>query len=130
MKILGYRQVLWIYRRVIEDTGGDFGIRDEGLLRSALARPQTSFGGQDLYPTLFEKAAALLESIVRNHPFIDGNKRVAWECLDLMLDLNGYRISADPHRASELMMKVIEHKVTVQEIADWVQQHSKPSKKG
>lgn len=128
MKTLGYRQVLWIYRRVIEETGGDFGIRDEGLLRSALARPQASFGGQDLYPTLFEKAAALLESIVRNHPLLDGNKRVAWECFDLMLDLNGYRLAVDAGENFELVVKVIEHKITVQEIADWAKKHSHPLK--
>lgn len=128
MKTLGYRQVLWIYRRVIEETGGDFGIRDEGLLRAALARPHTSFGGNDLYPTLFEKAAALLESIVRNHPLMDGNKRVAWECFDLTLDLNGYRLAADENQGFELIMKVIEHKITVQEIADWAKKHSRTEK--
>lgn len=125
MKSLGYRQVLWIYRRIVEETGGDFGIRDEGLLRSALARPHAAFGGQDLYPALFEKAAALLESIVRNHPLVDGNKRVAWECFDLLLDLNGYRITVNNDQAFQLMMKVIEHKITVQEIADWAKKYSK-----
>lgn len=128
MKSLGYRQVLWIYRRVIEETGGDFGIRDEGLLRAALARPHASFGGKDLYPTFFEKAAALLESIVRNHPLVDGNKRVAWECFDLTLDLNAYRLAADENQGLELIMKVIERKITVQEIADWTKKHSWPEK--
>lgn len=125
MKHLGYRQVLWIYRRIIEETGGAFGIRDEGLLRSALARPQTSFGGQDLYPTLFEKAAALLESLVMNHPLLDGNKRVALECLDLTLELNGYRLIASHEENFKLVMCVIERKATVQDVAEWLRKHAR-----
>ena len=120
---LGYRQVLWIYRRVIEETGGTFGLRDEGLLRSALARPQASFGGQDLYPTLFEKGAALLESLVMNHPFADGNKRVAWECLDMVLELNGHRLTTSHKENFKLVMRVIERKATVQDVADWLKKH-------
>lgn len=125
MNYLGYHQVFWIYRRVIEEGGGTFGLRDEGLLRSALARPQASFGGDDLYPTVFEKAAALAESIVRNHPFVDGNKRVAWECLDLTLDSNGYRLVASTAQGYDLMMRIIERRVTVQDVAEWIEKHSK-----
>ena len=125
MKYLGYNQVLLIYKRVIEETGGSCGIRDEGLLRSALARPQASFGRQDLYPTLFEKAAALLESLVRNHPFVDGNKRVAWECFDLTLELNGYRLDSSHEQNYRLLLKVIEQKLTVQEVAEWLAKHAR-----
>ena len=109
----------------MEETGGSPGIRDEGLLRSALARPQTSFGGQDLYPTLFEKAAALVESMARNHPFVDGNKRMAWECLDLLLGMNGYRVTASHDQSFALMMRIIEHKLTVQDTAEWLAKHTK-----
>lgn len=123
MKYLGCRQVLWIYRRVIEETGGSFGVRDEGLLRSALARPRASFGGQDLYPTPFEKAAALLESLVMNHPLLDGNKRVAWECLDLMLEMNGCRLTTSHEDGFRLMNNVIERKATVQDVAEWLEKN-------
>lgn len=125
MKYLGYSQTLLIYKRVIEETGGSYGIRDEGLLRSALARPQASFGGQDLYPTLFEKAAALLESLARNHPFVDGNKRVAWECFDLALEINGYRLETSHEQNYRLIMAVIEQKLTAQEVAEWLAKHTK-----
>ncbi len=125
MKLLGYRQVLWIYRRVIEETGGAFGVRDEGLLRSALARPRASFGGQDLYPTLFEKAAALLESLVMNHPLLDGNKRVAWECLDLTLELNGYVLRSSSEESFMLISRVIERAATVQDVAEWLEKRSR-----
>ena len=123
MQALGYRQVLWIYRRVIEETGGSSGIRDEGLLRSALARPYSSFGGQDLYPTVFEKAAALFESLIRNHPFVDGNKRVAWECLDLFLEVNNYGLNGTSDEGFNLVGKVIQREVTVEEIASWLKGH-------
>ena len=120
MKYLGYHQALWIYRRIIEETGGSSGIRDEGLLRSALARPQASFGGQELYPSLFEKAAALIESLALNHPFVDGNKRMAWECFDLLLNINGYRVTATYDQGFELVMKIVNRKITVSKTAEWL----------
>lgn len=124
MKYLGYRQVLWIHRRVIEETGGSPELRDEGLLRSALARPQASFGGLDLYSTLFEKAGALVESLVRNHPFVDGNKRMAWECFDLILELNGVRLTGSAEEGFNLVMNIIERRMTVQDIAGWLSKHA------
>jgi death-on-curing protein len=125
VKYIGYRQILWLYRRVLEETGGTSGIRDDGLLQSALARPQASFGGQDLYPTVFEKAAALLESLVMNHPFVDGNKRVAWESLDLTLALNGWQLTSSHEENFRLIMRVIGREVTVQDVADWLKKHSR-----
>ena len=125
MKYLEYRQVLWIYRRIIEETGGSPGIRDEGLLRSALARPKVSFGGQELYPTLFEKTTAFLESLVRNHPFVDGNKRTAWECFDVMLNMNGYRVTSTHQQNFELLQQIIGRGVTVQDVAEWLSKHTR-----
>ena len=109
----------------MEETGGNPGLRDEGLLRSALARPKATFGNEDLYPTAFEKASALLESLVRNHPFLDGNKRMAWECFDLFLEVNGYRVTASHQQAYTLMMQIIERRVTVQDTADWLKKHAR-----
>ena len=68
-------QILFLHSRLIEETGGSQGLRDLGLLESAVARPQTSFSGEDLYPGLFTKAAALMDSLINNRPFLDGNKR-------------------------------------------------------
>lgn len=124
MRYLGYQQALWLYRRTIEETGGSYGIRDEGLLRSALARPQASWGGTDLYPTVFEKAAALAESITRNHPFVDGNKRMALAFLRLILKMNGYQVIASQEAKVQLILKVIERKMTSQEVAGWLARHS------
>ena len=125
MTPLGYRQVLWIYRRIIEETGGTFGVRDDGLLRSALARPHASFGGQDLYPTLFEKTAALAESLVRNHPFVDGNKRTALACLRVALKREGLQVVASQEAKASLMEKIAAKQVTVQDVADWLAKHTK-----
>jgi len=120
-----YRQALLVYRRLIEETGGSPGLRDEGLLLAALARPKASFGGEDLYATLFEKAAALAESIARNHPFIDGNKRMALACMRTMLKLNGYQVVVSQDAKVQLILKIAEKRVTVQEVAEWLQRHSR-----
>ncbi len=125
MIYLEYRQTLLIYRRIIEETGGSPGLRDEGLLLAALARPKASFGGEDLYATLFEKAAALAESIARNHPFVDGNKRMALACMRTMLKLNGYQVVASQDAKVQLILRIVEKRVTVQEIAEWLQRHSR-----
>lgn len=125
MKYLGRQQAIWIYRRVLEETGGSAGIRDEGLFQSALARPQASFGGNDLYPALFEKAAALAESLARNHPFVDGNKRMALACMRVMLRLNGYQVTASEEAKVILIHRIAAREVTVQDVAEWIKKHSR-----
>lgn len=125
MNTLGYKQALLIYRRILEETGGSAGIRDEGSLRSALARPQASFGGKDLYPALFEKAAALAESLARNHPFVDGNKRMALACMRVLLKLNGFQVTASQETKVTLILQIVAHKITVQEIAEWLAKHTR-----
>ena len=85
MIYLTLEDLLEIHRRVIESTGGSDGIRSIPLLDSAVARPQATFGGIDLYPALPEKAAALLHSIISNHPFVDGNKRTGFTAMDVFL---------------------------------------------
>ncbi len=79
-------EVLAIHANLIRRYGGLSGVRDRGLLESALARPFQSFNGEDLYPSLEQKAAAILESIVKNHPFIDGNKRTGYVLMRLLLN--------------------------------------------
>jgi death-on-curing protein len=82
MRFLTLSEVLELHRQVMEQSGGLLGIRDLGALESALAQPRMTFGGVDLYPTLIEKASALAFSIINNHPFVDGNKRVGHAALD------------------------------------------------
>ena len=94
MKYLKVKHVLRIHGRVIEQSGGDTGVRDLGLLDSAVAQPRTGFGGTDLYPELADKAAALAFSLVMNHPFADGNKRTGYVSMMMFLSRNGHTIKA------------------------------------
>ena len=100
-------------------------MRDEKLLESAVYRPQASFGGQDLYPDLFTKAAALGHFLVSNHPFMDGNKRVGFEAMRLMLRVNGWDLHSSVESKYGLVMKIAEGKLTQEQIAGWLREHSK-----
>jgi len=126
VKYLHPKQVLYLYQQILQQTGGTVGLRDAGLLESAVYRPQASFGGQDLYPDLFSKAAALGHSLVSNHPFVDGNKRIGFEAMRLMLRLNGYDVHASLEAKYALVMDMAKGKLTEQAIADWLKQHSQP----
>ena len=125
MNYLYPKQVLYLYQRIIQQSGGTIGLRDEGLLESAVYRPQASFGGQDLYPDLFSKAAALGHSIISNHPFVDGNKRVGFEAMRLMLQLNGHDLHASLDAKFEFVTDIAKGKLSEQAIADWLKRHSR-----
>lgn len=94
MRFLTLSEGLELHFRVMEQSGGLMGIRDLGGLKSSLAQPRMTFGGADLYPTLIEKASALGFSIIKNHPFVDGNKRAAHAAMETFLVLNGSEIRA------------------------------------
>lgn len=96
---------------------GDLKLRDVGLLDSALHRPASAFGGEDAYPTLETKAAALLQSVLMNHALVDGNKRLAWLCAVVLLDLNGHRSDLDREAATTLVLSAITDHLPVEEIA-------------
>jgi death-on-curing protein len=94
MKYLSLKTVLAIHERSLEEYDGDPGVRDQGLLESAVAQPRARFGGEELYGTLAEKAAALTFSLVKNHPFFDGNKRTGYGAMLMFLSRNGHTIDA------------------------------------
>lgn len=121
---LTLEQVLVIHDIQIEKFGGNFGLRDYGLLESAIMRPQTTFAGQDLYPLLFDKAAALLHSLVLNHAFIDGNKRTGTACVLVFLELNKYQLTASKANFEALVMKTESKKLDIDEISSWLKSHS------
>ena len=129
MKYLHPKQVLYLYQQIIKQTGGTIGLRDAGLLDSAIHRPRATFGGHDLYPDLFSKAAALGHSVISNHPFIDGNKRIGFETMRLMLRLNGYDIRTSDEAKFDFVIDIAKGKLTEQAIADWLTQHSRPYRK-
>ena len=124
MSYLTVEQVLFIHMRLIAETGGSRGLRDLGLLASAVARPQATFGGEDLYPDLFSKAAALMDSLVRNHPFVDGNKRVGITAAGLFLLRNGQRLTASSAELESFALQVARSEVSTEQIAAWLREHS------
>lgn len=121
---LTLEQVVAIHDNQIEKYGGSHGIRDLGLLESAVYRIQASFGGRDLYPTLFDKAGALLQSLVLNHAFIDGNKRTGTVCCLLMLELNGYRLAVSEKKLLVEVVAVRQKKVSAESVSSWLKKHS------
>lgn len=125
MKYLYPNQIVFIHQKIIELTGGAEGVRDQGLLESAAYRPLASFGGQDLYPTLTIKVAALTHSLSKNHPFVDGNKRTAYEAMRIILQINGFDIDANEEEKFNLMINVAEGKFTEDALAQWIESHLK-----
>jgi death-on-curing protein len=99
-------EVLLLHADQIATFGGTAGVRDQGLLDSALAQPQATFGGKLLHPTLADQAAAYFYHLSRNHPFIDGNKRTAFGVMDAFIEVNGYRLTLTDDEAYELTMQV------------------------
>ena len=117
-------QVLFIHYRVVSETGGEHGVRDVGLLESAIARPRATFDRQDLYPNIFEKAAALMESLVNNHPFLDGNKRTGIACTILFLMQNAVTFSATNPELERFTLRVATSKMKHPQIVKWLETHS------
>ncbi|PSN11992.1 type II toxin-antitoxin system death-on-curing family toxin [filamentous cyanobacterium CCT1] len=113
-KFLDAEAVLSLHARQIERFGGTAGVRDEGLLDSALAQPKATFGGERLHPTLVEQAAAYLYHLAKNHPFVDGNKRTAFAVMDTFLRINGTRLSLTDDDAYDLVMRVAQGQVDKQ----------------
>jgi death on curing protein len=118
--------VLTIHHDQLESLGGTSGIRDEGLLDSALAQPQATFGGQFLHPTLPEQAAAYLYHLAKNHPFVDGNKRTAFAVMDTFLRINGYRLDLSADATYQMVLDVVEDKMSKEALGEFLQKHIKP----
>ena len=126
-RFLDIDRVLRAHRSLIERYGGVEGVRDVGLLHSAIAMPQTSFGGEFLHNGLFEMAAAYLYHIVQNHPFVDGNKRTGAAAAIIFLAMNDVEIEADENGLVELTLAVAEGKAGKQQIADFFRSKAFPS---
>jgi death-on-curing protein len=123
MRYLSLGEVVELHRRLLEATAGAAGIRDVSALDSAIAQPKATFGGVDLYPTLVEKAAALCFSLVRNHPFVDGNKRVGHAAMETFLVLNGSEIAATVDEQERLMLDLAAGRTDRGQLADWLRLH-------
>jgi death-on-curing protein len=116
-------EVLELHRKILEQSGGALGIRDMGLLESAIAQPRMTFGGEDLYPSLLEKAAALGFSIIMNHPFVDGNKRTGHAATEAFLVLNGLEINASVDEQERIVLAIASGKLKREVFVEWLQQN-------
>lgn len=124
MKYLNSQQILLIHDQVIKRFGGSFGLRDQGLLETAVARREASYGGEDLYPTIFDKGAALLQSLHKNHPFVDGNKRTALSSTGIFLKMNGIRLINTHDQEVEFAVSVDTENLNIEKIAKWLENNS------
>ena len=125
MITLTKEQVLMIHDQLIEATGGSKGIRDEGMLESALMNPYQSFGGIELYPSIQAKAAQLCFGIVKDHPMIDGNKRLGTHVMLVFLALNGYELSYSQKELSDTILLLAAGKLQSEDILQWIIEHQK-----
>jgi len=112
-----------LHARIIDETGGSHGLRDLGMLESALGQPRQTFGGVDLYEGVVEKSTALGYSLIKNHPFVDGNKRIGHASMEAMLMLNGYELSAGTDDAESEVLAVAAGERSRDEFLDWVRAH-------
>ena len=124
MRYLSLGEVVRLHQLIIEQSGGATGIRDLGLLDSALAQPKATFEGCDLHVTVLDKAAALCASLVQNHPFVDGNKRVGHAAMATFLLLNGLDIVATTDEQERLILDLASGQRRREDLAAWLQEHT------
>ena len=124
---LEIEEVYDIHGYMIKIGGGRSGIRDFGLLHSAIERAKASFGGNDLYPNIWEKAGAIMQSLVKNHPFEDGNKRTAFFSTKRFIEINGYETEFNNKEIVDFMITVDTNNLAIKEISAWLKKHSKKS---
>ena len=123
MRYLTLAEVLELHRRIIAQSGGANGIRELGAIESALAQPQMTFAGNDLYPSIESKATAICFSLVMNHPFIDGNKRIGHAAMETFLVLNGFELTADVDGSERTILQLAAGQLTREELLTWVSIH-------
>ena len=124
MKQLTISQIINIHSSLIQATGGSDGVRDMGILESALAAPFQTFGGENIYPALLQKAARLGCSLVSNHPFVDGNKRIGVHAMLVFLALNGVEIECTQAELTEVGLSLAQSTLSFDELFKWLCNHS------
>ena len=123
MRYLTLNEVLELYHLILEQSGGAVGLRDLGASESALAQPRMTFEETELYPTLADKASALGFSLINNHPFIDGNKRIGHAVMELFFILNGYEVEADVDEQEQVILNVAAGRIKREELVEWLRLH-------
>lgn len=125
---LTLEQLLVIHEDQLERYGGSSGIRELSLIESALFRPQSTFSGEDLYHSLFDKAAAFMHSLLKNHAFVDGNKRTATVATIMFLDLNGQKLQVGQKSLVNFALSVENESTSLEDIASWLDKNCKKAK--
>lgn len=120
MIVLSKNQIIKLHSQLIQETGGTDGIRDEGLLESVLAAPFQSFSGTDIYPSLQQKAARLGYGLVKNHAFIDGNKRIGAHVMLVFLALNKIELTYTQVELSDTFLKIAAGELSQQDLLHWI----------
>jgi len=126
MRYLTLAEVLELHRLIVEQSGVGVGLRDLGGLESALAQPQMTFGTEDLYKTIESKGAAICFSLVKNHPFVDGNKRIGHAVLETFLVLNGFELVADVDEAEQIILQLAAGQLARESLLDWIKSWIRP----
>ena len=123
MRYLTLNEVLDVHRQVMAQSGGAEGLMYLPALESALAQPQMTFDSADLYPTLADKAATLGYALIKNHPFLDGNKRTGHAAMEVFLVLNGYEIRASVDEQERVILQVAASEIEREEFTAWLRTH-------
>lgn len=123
MIVLSKQQILLLHSQLISETGGSDGLRDVGLLESAINSPFQQFGNEDLYPTIQQKASRLCFGLVNNHPFIDGNKRIGAHVMLVFLALNGIELKYTQDDLSSTILKLASNEISYQQLTKWIINH-------
>jgi len=123
MRYLTVEEIISLHARLVAQSGGSIGLRDKGALESAIAQPEMSFGGEDLYPTVAEKAAALGHSLIQNHCFVDGNKRVGHAAMEVFLVINGFEIEASTDEQEQTVLSVASGLMDRTSLSEWLKRH-------
>ncbi len=123
MIVLSKQQILLLHSQLISETGGSDGLRDVGLLESAINSPFQQFGNEDLYPTIQQKASRLCFGLVNNHPFIDGNKRIGAHVMLVFLALNGIELEYTQDDLSSTILKLASNEISYQQLTKWIINH-------
>ncbi len=129
MRWIELETVLKIHNRVIDSTGGSYGLRDKNALESALLSPLATFDGQELYPEIFKKVAILLYKIANNHAFVDGNKRTAFVVALTVFAVNGYEFKFTQKEVVNFMLSVARGDTSYRQICQWFKDHAISNKK-
>ena len=120
---LSKSQIMLLHEQILEATGGSSGLRDEGILESALNTPFQTFGGEDVYPSIPQKAARLCFGLVKNHSFLDGNKRIGAHVMLVFLALNGIQLQYTQTGFSDMILQLAAGTISASEVLEWIINH-------